>query len=224
MTTDHQKDVGAPLVGALAKDDDNRAGTRPAPTSEAHDSRPWHRRSIRHAHHDYTSAGAYFITICTQGRLCLFGDVVDRCMTLNAAGTMIAEQWLALGGRFSGLRTDAFVVMPNHFHGILVVSAPRPDADSTTPLPHAPALGDIVGAFKSLTTNAYGHGVRSAQWPAFKDRLWQRNYFERVVRDEEELNRIREYIRENPRQWANDRENPSRPPEHHEPLSEPWET
>jgi REP element-mobilizing transposase RayT len=157
------------------------------------------RRSLRLKGYDYTMAGAYFVTICTQDRACLFGDVDAGAMVLNEAGQMVAALWDGIAARFSSVEIDQFVVMPNHLHGILVL----PDADTSgattrvaptigeiveAPLVGAPVtgvrLGDVVGAFKSLATVGYIDGVKANGWPEFRGRLWQRNYYEHIIRDE----------------------------------------
>ncbi|WP_299645127.1 transposase [uncultured Chloroflexus sp.] len=234
-----------------------------------YDPEKHHRRSIRLKGYDYSQAGAYFITIVTQDRACLFGEVVDGEMRLNDAGRMVWDEWDALPDRFPGLELDAFVVMPNHVHGIIVLTGsatvgaglvPAPDEDMpapdgvraglvpapneattrvapTIPMPApdgdmpapdgvraglvpaplvpalneattrvAPTIGDIVGAFKSITTVAYIRGVKQSGWPPFRGRVWQRNYYEHIIRNEESLNRIRQYIADNPLRWAFDRE------------------
>jgi putative transposase len=179
------------------------------------------RRSLRLKGYDYSMAGAYFVTICTQDRACLFGDVTAGGMRLNDAGQTVATLWEAIATRFSGVEIDQFVVMPNHLHGILVL----PDAREATtkeattrvaptvgaPLVGAPArLGDVVGAFKSLATVSYITGVKTHGWPGFRGRLWQRNYYEHIIRDEPALNRVRRYIDENPARWEFDDENPQK--------------
>jgi putative transposase len=98
---------------------------------------------------------------------------------------------------------DAFVVMPNHVHGVIAL----PDAANGATVQAAPALGTVVATFKSTTTVHYIRGVKTRAWPAFRQRLWQRNYYEHVVRDEKALDRIRRYIDENPARWAFDDEN-----------------
>ncbi|WP_206107803.1 transposase [Paludisphaera rhizosphaerae] len=179
----------------------------------------------------------------------LFGEVVDGEMRLNAAGAMVAETWRALAQRFPRVAPDTFIVMPNHFHGILFLGGGDPDSDGdsasvgaplvgaripdapTTPgsksdadraptrgaptaarIPDVPtskriAVGDVVGAFKSLTTLEYTRGVKALGWARFRGSLWQRNYFEHIIRDEEPLAAIRGYILDNPRRWTSDREN-----------------
>ena len=185
------------------------------------------RRSLRLEDYDYGTAGAYFVTICTQDRACLFGDVVDGAMCLNEAGQMVAALWDGIGARFSGVEIDQFVVMPNHLHGILVLSdgdaagatierattrvAPTDPSIVGAPLVGARVrLGDVVGAFKSLATTSYIDGVKTKGWPAFRGRLWQRNYYEHVIRDERALNRIRRYVDDNPARWEFDDETPDK--------------
>jgi putative transposase len=101
------------------------------------------------------------------------------------------------------IETDAFVVMPNHVHGIIVL----PDTANGAATRVGPALGEVVAAFKSATTVQYIQSVKTRAWPAFRQRLWQRNYYEHVIRDEKALARIRLYIDENPARWAFDDEN-----------------
>ena len=193
-----------------------------------------HRRSIRLKEFDYSSAGAYFVTICTHGRECLFGDIAGGEMRMNDAGRMVEEWWANLPGKFPDVAIDEFVVMPNHFHGIVCVGAPpcgcpgftppRGCLTSKTGRPHGAAptmpihltdpkaaatLGDVMDWFKTMMTNAYIKGVKHLDWPPFPGRLWQRNYYERVVRDDAELSAVREYIRFNPANWMDDEEHPT---------------
>ena len=177
------------------------------------------RRSIRLKGYDYSRTGAYFVTTVTQNRLCLFGDVVGDEMHLNEAGIMAQKMWETLPHRFPGRDLDAFVIMPNHIHGIIAINEPvgasvvsaqdnsmATGERATTRV--APTLGDVMGAYKSLTTIEYARGVTTWGWQSFDRRLWQRNYYERVIRDGRELDRAREYIANNPMQWALDSENP----------------
>ncbi len=197
-----------------------------------------HRRSIRLAGFDYASPGWYFVTLCTHQRASLFGEIEAGAMHLSTAGRMVEDWWYRLPTRFPTVRLDAFVVMPNHVHGILgIADAPAvpttgvvPPTDAVSPTVGAPlvgarpeaepsrnragtrpaptGLGDVVGTFKSLTTNAYIRGVRAEGWAPFDGRLWQRNYWERVIRDERELDLARRYIADNPMRWHFDRMNP----------------
>ena len=187
------------------------------------DPQKHHRRSIRLKEYDYSQAGAYYVTIDVQNRECLFGEIVNYEMILNEAGKMIIEQWNALLERFPSIELDVYQAMPNHFHGIIIVIAPvgatlvvAPVLDisqqgaGTSPAPtKKPTLGDIIGAFKSITTHEYILGVDNKNWLQFYKRLWQRNYYEHVIRDEADLNRIRDYIQSNPANWDEDEENPN---------------
>jgi REP element-mobilizing transposase RayT len=186
-----------------------------------------HRRSIRLKGYDYAQVGAYFLTIVAQDRACLFGEVADGEIRLNDVGHMVHQEWTNLPNRFLNIDLDAFIVMPNHIHGIIVitdvdpVNPVDPVGAGLVPAQHdnaaitsgattrvAPTVGGIVGAFKSVTTVRYIHGVKHDGWLPFRGRLWQRNYYEHIIRDEESLNRIRGYIVNNPLQWPLDRENP----------------
>ena len=176
---------------------------------DAQDTR--HRRSLRLQGYDYAQAGAYFVTICTQRRRCLFGEVVDGAMRLSSAGQLAATVWHNMLERFPGVELDIFVVMPNHLHGIIVLmDSESTDAGSRAGTRPAPTIGDVVGAYKSLFTLQFMEGVRSKRWPAFDRRVWQRNCYEHVIRDEHDLTRVRRYIDENPLRWEFDQENPQR--------------
>jgi len=175
-----------------------------------------HRRSIRLAGFDYAQAGSYFVTICTQNRECVFGEVVRGQMKSNGPGQMVELVWDQLPQHYMGVEVDAFVVMPNHAHGIITLVGAGPCAcpeGSGQPQRVAPtgtmSLPDVVQRFKSLTTARYRWGVHKDGWPAFPNRLWQRNYCEHVIRNEDELSRIRQYIVDNPSQWESDEENPA---------------
>lgn len=161
-----------------------------------------HRRSLRLKGHDYAAPGAYFITVVIENRVCCLGEVFEARAVLSPAGQLVQATWEALPSRFSNLNTDSVVVMPNHVHGILHFDSVSPDRPV--------ALGDVVGAFKSMTTAGYAHAVKTQGWPPFRNRLWQRNYFERIIRDERSLEFLRDYIANNPARWDVDQENPRR--------------
>ena len=168
-----------------------------------------HRRSIRWDEHDYSSPGAYYVTICVQDNRCLLGNVDAGVMNLNDAGRMVDTEWLQIPTRFPTMQLDEHVVMPNHFHGIIhVVGAPLVGALERAGTTPAPTLGDAVGAFKSLTTDEYIMGVHKLGWPKFRRHFWQRNYHDHVIRHPDELEKIREYVRQNPLRWTCDRYNP----------------
>jgi len=191
----------------------------------------YHRRSIRLPAYDYAQAGAYFVTVCTQNRECAFGGVIDGEMVLNEPGRMVETVWRELPQHHPGVEVDTLVVMPNHVHGIimLVGAGPRacPDNPSRSrgvagqPQGVAPtgtmSLPDVVHRFKSLTTARYRRGVLERYWLPFPGRLWQRNYYEHVIRNEEDLKAIRQYIIDNPARWEEDPENPDSVGAVHEP-------
>ena len=171
------------------------------------------RRSLRLTGYDYAQAGAYFVTICTRDRVCLFGEVVEGSMRLNAAGELATKLWSDIPTRFPETDLDLFIVMPNHVHGITVlperlVGAPLVGARSQKTA--VPAVGTIVGAFKSIFALKYIRGVKENDWQPFHRSVWQRNYYEHVIRDEADLGRVRRYIDENPLRWDFDDENPQR--------------
>ena len=188
-----------------------------------------HRRSIRLKGYNYSQLGAYFVTICTHGRECVFGEVVDGRMRLNALGKIARQCWLDIPRHFPHAALDAFVVMPNHVHGIIwIVESQNDDsiratdvivgarhemvgATHASPLhtqtnpPRGPkrrSIGAIVGSYKSAVTKRINERRNT---PGAT--VWQRNYYEHVIRNDESLNRIRQYILENPIRWHLDREN-----------------
>jgi len=190
------------------------------------DARP-KRRSIRLRGYDYSRAGAYFVSICTKDRKCLFGDIENQEMALNDAGRMLDKWYLELGNKYQDIRCGEYIIMPNHFHAIIQNTGPVsvgadlcvcPDDLCVCPDDHrhgrtsgehtGSPLHRIIQWFKTMTTNEYIRGVKQHGWTPFPGKLWQRNYYEHIVRNENEMVRIREYIRNNPVQWATDRENP----------------
>lgn len=164
------------------------------------------RRSIRLPHYDYAQRGVYFITLCVQHRRSLFGDVIDGSMVLKNLGEIVATEWRRTSEIRPNIVVDEFVVMPNHLHGLIVMEPLRRGVSHTpgekfrSP---AQTVGAIVRGFKGSTTRLINElqGTPGVM-------LWQRNYYEHIVRDDRELQRIREYIANNPAQWALDRENP----------------
>jgi len=166
-----------------------------------------HRRSIRLPGYDYGQATAYFVTICTQNRECVFGEVINGQVVLSEAGELAREEWLRSADIRSEIELDAFVVMPNHLHGIVVTRDVGAHGRAPLPLaPHRPprSLGSFVAGFKSAVTKRINE-IRDA--PGVP--VWQRNYYEHVIRDEDDLDRVRRYIAENPLRWEEDPENPS---------------
>ena len=209
-------------------------------TEHAHSSR----RSIRLRRYDYSHSGSYFFTLCVAGHKSILGRVVDFKMQCNPAGDAAWSVWRELPLRFPAVQLDAFVVMPNHIHGILFLCSPDPRPGRASPAPtkttasavrrgdpwvarrdspsralhcdanaasntvafRAPSLGEIIGAFKSLSAVAINRALRRT------GPVWQRNYYEHIVRSAKDLGAARLYIAQNPMQWLNDRENPGARP------------
>lgn len=193
-----------------------------------------HRRSIRLKDYDYSRLGVYFLTLCLRDKKCLLGNIASGEMVLNDAGKSVQSIWNDLSKRFSTITLDKHIMMPNHMHGIIICrgepcvrpesclnheAVNKKDADNDKNLgehkvrPYGTlsnSLGRIVQAFKSVTTHEYIIGVKENGWPPFPGKLWQRNYYEHIVRNEDKLNKIREYIQNNPLRWQFDRENPER--------------
>jgi len=175
-----------------------------------------HRRSIRLKHYDYSQAGFYFITLCVQNKESLFGEIIENKMILNAAGKMIEKEWLALQKRFLHTDSHEYVVMPNHFHAIIEVENSwgasqikgQPQGFSYAVENAKKTLSDIIGAFKSITTVEYIRGIKTSSWQNFEGKLWQRNYWEHVVRNEQSFNDIAQYIVNNPQNWEIDKLRP----------------
>jgi putative transposase len=171
----------------------------------------FHRQSIRLKNYDYASNGAYFVTICVAQRLHLFGEISDATMQLNDFGKIAYNCWLELPNHFPKLVLDEFVVMPNHVHGIVLIQSdqnvvpvgarhalPLPPKASFGKLPKG-SLGAIIGSFKSAVTKRINEARGSPG-----ETVWQRNYFDRIVRSDEQLIAARAYIVNNPLGWTLD--------------------
>ena len=183
-----------------------------------------HRRSIRLKDYDYSQAGLYFVTIYTHRRCYLFGEIENSTVTLSAAGKMVRSVWNEIPSHYAGVEIDECVIMPNHIHGIIVivVAGPRACPDNKTGQPRGGAptsdidggllnrgysLPEVVHRFKTMTTKKYVDGVKFDGWHRFDGKLWQRNYWEHIIRNEQELSCIRHYIENNPIQWESDKLN-----------------
>lgn len=183
------------------------------------------RQSIRLPNYDYSQQGLYFITVCTQNREYLFGDIVNAKMNLNPVGEMVDRWWNEIPNKYPGVKLDICQTMPNHIHMIInIVSdgSVRGSTHGSTPTkkynndnnvgadpcvrPY-PTVGTIIQWFKTMTTNEYINHVKTNHWEPFSKRIFQRNYYEHIVRNDVELFKIREYIENNPQTWENDRNN-----------------
>jgi putative transposase len=171
------------------------------------------RHSIRLKYYDYSSAGAYFISICTKNRVCLFGEIRQDKIELNEYGEIARDEWIKSAKIRSEIELDEYVVMPNHFHAIawinhegdrLIGKGDRPVARTDKakgPVPQS--IGALMAGFKSAVTKHINE-IRHTPGVA----VWQRNYYEHIIRADDELLEVRQYILANPAKWALDRENP----------------
>lgn len=172
------------------------------------------RSSIRLRGFDYSQAGVYFVTVCTHDRGCLFGEIRHGTMQLNEAGSIVRQCWLETPRHFPGVELQAYVVMPNHIHGVVAIfrrarhAVPLRDTKSKVEAfgkPIAGSLPTIIRSFKAAVSKR----VRAMRrLPTTQ--IWQRNYYERVIRTGDEFDEVSRYIWENPKAWEFDEENPNR--------------
>jgi putative transposase len=190
-----------------------------------------HRRSVRLKGYDYSQAGAYFVTIVAWQRECLFGEIVDGEMRLNRYGYIVRDAWFDLKKHYRHVELSAFVIMPNHVHGIIVLNddgrggsflsggtnlpdvsnAGRDNLPTNQTRPYVKpkprhCLPEIVRAFKSFSARRINHLRKTDGIP-----VWQRNYYEHIIRSEREMDNITKYIETNPLRWNDDDENPMKP-------------
>jgi REP element-mobilizing transposase RayT len=203
-----------------------------------------HRRSIRLKEYDYSLAGLYFVTVCVQNKQCLFGKITDDEMVLNDAGKMIEKWCTELSHKFPDIMPDTYIIMPNHFHAIIVNNGASPVGAAGTAGPVGPVGADlrvcpnirgehndvqgehndvrgehndvrgehagsplhaVVQWFKTMTTNEYIRGVKTLGWQPFDKKLWQRNYYEHIIRNDNSYQNIADYIACNPAKWQSDK-------------------
>ncbi|MBI3378909.1 MAG: transposase [Nitrospirae bacterium] len=174
-----------------------------------------HRRSIRLKDYDYSQAGAYFVTICTKDKECLLGAVAGGKMHLNDYGKIAMKCWDDLPNHYSHIESDEFVIMPNHMHGVIVINnvgaglkpaqiiSEKMDTSRAgfkpAPTPKQHGLSEIIRAFKTFSSRRINEMRNTSGIP-----VWQRNYYEHIIRSEIELNKIREYIINNSLNWKAD--------------------
>jgi len=171
----------------------------------------WHRHSIRLKGFDYAQPGMYFVTICARNKEWLFGEIQDGKMELNEWGRIVEKCWYEIPKHFEHVSLNEFVIMPNHVHGIISIHSSRNHvgARHAVPLPKnrkfagaiPGSLSTIIGSFKSAATKRINESL-------LLDHMnpWQRNFYEHIIRNMKDLNRIRTYIKENPAHWENDEE------------------
>ena len=182
------------------------------------------RRSTRLRDYDYSQTGGYFVTICVQDQICLLGKIIDGRMQLNEVGKIVVECWNRIPQHFPSAELDTCVVMPNHIHGVILlgtggakcpcppthsqpnrtVEVPSPVSPKRVSEIASPTLGQVVAYFKYQSTKSINQ---------YRDmpgtHIWQRNYYDHILRDDTDLHRIRQYITDNPMQWELDRFHPN---------------
>lgn len=183
----------------------------------AYDPKQHHRHSIRLKDYDYSSAGAYFVTICVHRGQCLFGQVDDNGMKLSPFGMIVINCWEDLPNHYPHVILDAFVVMPNHIHGVVVLEDNSVSGESTSgreakragykPAPtKRHSLSEIIRGFKTFSAKRINE-IKNTQGVPF----WQRNYYEHIIRNERAYVAIRDYILNNPANWDKDQLHPHAP-------------
>lgn len=172
----------------------------------------YHRRSIRLPGYDYRQPGMYFVTICTWEKQILFGEIAEGIMLLNQIGRIVEEEWRKTSALRPYVRLDEFVIMPNHFHAIVEMcecrgTARRAPAPERFAQPVSGSLPTVIRSFKSAVTKRVNHLRRT---PTSGVPLWQGNYYEHMIRNEDDLRRVCEYLQTNPTRWELDHENPAK--------------
>ena len=171
------------------------------------------RKSVKLKDYDYSTPGMYYFTLCSYEKEHLFGWIANSKMYLNQAGCML-EKWLhKIEEKFTGIQSIHPQIMPNHIHGIIQISDKTKEIEnglSGSPFTGSPTFFDVIGWFKTMTTNDYIKGVKTEGWQRFHKQLWQRSVYEHIIRDEEEYEHAVLYINRNPERWSEDKYNHSR--------------
>lgn len=175
------------------------------------------RKSVKLKYYDYSTPGLYYITLCTHEKKHLFGCVKEEKMFLNQAGKMLVKWLLKIETKYDGIKCIHHQVMPNHLHGIIKISdkitEEEKDPNGSHKLfdivnkPVSPTLFDVVGWFKTMSTNDFIWHVKNNGWKRFDKKLWQRSVYEHIIRDEEEYEHAVLYIERNPERWGEDKYN-----------------
>jgi len=173
----------------------------------------FHRKSIRLPEYDYSQEGAYYITVCTHDRLCLFGEIINSLVKLNQYGEIADQCWMAIPQHFTNALLGEYIIMPNHIHGTIIITGPSIGTRHAVSLPSRtlfgkPQIGSlstIVRSYKSAVTR-----LINVVWTKNEPAIWQSRFYEHVIRNEKSYNKIRRYILDNPLYWPQDDENPNR--------------
>ena len=157
------------------------------------------RKIIRLKDYNYSQNGYYFITIRTYRKICLFGYIKDEIIQNNIAGKMIEKWYLKIKSKYTNIKCHEYIIMPNHAHFIIEIR------NKSLPNGHVgPSLQTMMQWFKTMTTNEYINMVKQNIAPRFNGKLWQKSFYDHIIRNDEALNRIRKYILNNPSNWNND--------------------
>lgn len=156
------------------------------------------RKSIRLKGYDYSQNGLYFVTIFIKNRENLLGEINNDQLILNDAGKMVEKWYFELKNKFKNIKCDNYVVMPNHFHFIAEIEKENKSI----------SLSNIVQWLKTMTTNEYIRNIKNNNWKPFETKLWHRNYYEHIIKNENEYENIYNYITNNPLNWQNDDDKP----------------
>ncbi len=162
------------------------------------------RKQLRLKNYDYRQAGVYFVTLCTFEKLSMFGKIIDKKMILNDLGKIVQDEWIKTANIRTHVSLDEFVIMPNHIHGIIIINKNDVGATRRVALMglQSGSVGAIIGQFKSSVTKRINeHRNTPGRY------VWQRNYYDHIIRNDADLNRIRQYITNNPKQWDIDEHN-----------------
>ena len=170
------------------------------------------RKRLRLKEYDYSLPAYYFVTICIHNRLCLFGQMKNDVMILNSAGLMVERAWYNVANSNIVINSDELIVMPNHVHGIIEIRqvgnikemSQKKKGRGQRPAPTL-SLPEVMRCFKRFTTRQYIDGVNKNNWLSFDRKLWQRSYWEHIIRDEDEYLNIKQYIKDNPKNWQVDK-------------------
>ncbi len=187
----------------------------------------YQRKSLRLKEYDYSQPWYYFITICVNTWLCILGEISGNEIYLSDAGKMVETYWKKLEEKYHHIRLHKYTVMPNHFHGIIEIMDIQDGRGQPMCWPwywtvnwldknqigtysgqthsSAPTIGEMIQWFKTMTTNIYIQNVKNYHWEPFYKKLWQRNYYEHIIRNENGYFKISEYITHNPNNWKHDR-------------------
>ncbi len=154
------------------------------------------RKKIRLPDYNYSSCGGYFVTICTKNKRYLFGDIIDGCIELSKIGIIIKDCWLNIPKHFEEVLLDEYVIMPNHIHGIIFIH--KGIQEDSGEKRSAQRLFNLIGSFKSVCTKFVNKNISGNNF------MWQKSFYEHVIRNDQDLYKIQEYIVNNPLQWEID--------------------